>query len=262
MPFDPSKIQIRILAVTNGVTGGGKMLDVTDLWSACSISEDLDGVAARCTIELRVTENVRPKIPSMFPLGNGLVIVEAIIDSATIRMFLGIVFRRDGEDSGADATVEITAFDPLIYLQKSEDDFVAYRRTGGQIITALADKWRIIRGEILGPNIKLSRKVYRGKSLGQIILDCLAETRLLAPALSQEWWYARYENGITVRKCGSNAEAVIIEKAELVGVDRNIDDVVTQVKIYAQTDTDDPDELPAYAFPLLTIPSDVQASHP
>jgi len=73
-------------------------------------------------------------------------------------------------------SVDIEAYDQLIYLFKSEDD--RYYRSGQRAIDVLTDifrAWNIPIGKIEGPNVVLAKQVFRQMTVAEMINSILKQ---------------------------------------------------------------------------------------
>lgn len=131
---------------------------------------------------------------------------------------------------------QLTAYDPLIYLDKSQDDrYYAAGHTGKDIITDILHAWGLPIGQIDGPVKKLGVQAFRGQSLAQMIFSVFVRSRLLGDTD----YVLRYSGGkVNVFKVGQNKTIYELKEANSVqsaSDEWSIENLVTRVRITGST---------------------------
>lgn len=125
---------------------------------------------------------------------------------------------------------DVLAFDPMHYFAQSEDDrYYPEGKTGEAIIRDLCRSLAVPVGQITGPKTELSKKVWRGKLVGEMFERVFKETERKGGGK----WLAQADRGrISVIRRGINAP-FIFEGDFMSGlsVERSIEGLVTVVKI-------------------------------
>ncbi len=133
----------------------------------------------------------------------------------------------------------ITAYDPLIYLAKSDDDrFYKAGTTAKAIIQDIAKAWGIPLGKVEGPDTALAKQVFRGERLADMIHKALDQVRKRGGGK----WVAQSRQGkISVIRPGQNSPVyhfgadVNVEQIE---DQQDIESLVTRVKIIGAEDAE------------------------
>lgn len=211
------------------VTPKGDHLFFENLLESLTV-EELDGELAQrlsCSV---VNDRVAQKRMAQY-LANGSEIRYFAGHKRPLdEQFRGRIFR-NSSSWGLGPQHEITAYDPLFYLQQSQDDrYYSAGKTGEQIIRDIARAWGIPVKKLNGPNEKLSKKAFPGKSLAEMIGATLAETRKKGGGK----WIARMDGGKleTVRRA-SNKRPFVFRAEDMAELneDRSIENLVTVAKI-------------------------------
>lgn len=131
----------------------------------------------------------------------------------------------------------ITAYDPLIYLTKSNDDrFYGAGTTAKAIIQDIAGAWGIPLGTVEGPDTALAKQVFRGERLADMIYKVLDQARKRGGG---KWVVQSKDGKINVIKPGQNtpvyhfsAETNVSEIED----QQDIEQLVTRVKVIGAED--------------------------
>jgi hypothetical protein len=228
--IDITKVKYDLVAITPA----GAKIHLHEAQRGLSWEEQPGELAVRLQAELLNIKTDVGWLHELLALG-GLVVLNAEWGQGWKEVFRGSIF--DWQYSGAQRRIEIMAYDNLIYLNKSKDDrFYEAGTTAKTILMDVAASWSIPLGQIDGPDIVLSKQVFRNQSVGGIINDVLDKVRLKGNG----WWIVRSKVGKmdiiqagtnnTVYHFGSDSSVVdVLDHME-------INDLVTQVKIIGQED--------------------------
>lgn len=146
-------------------------------------------------------------------------------------------------DSGAQ-TVEITAYDDLIFLQKSEDDrFYRAGLRASDVLVDIVSDWGIVMNGAGNLTVEMPKLVFRGMKVSQMIQTVLDEVYWRHGGV----WLMRARQGIVeIVRPGTNRPVYVLgaKNAEEFSDEQDMHDLVTEVLIFgAQADTGD-DETP------------------
>ena len=97
-------------------------------------------------------------------------LVNLIIDGHN--MFHGFVFSKQRDKSGI---IKVTAYDQMRYL-KNKDTYVYKEKTAGEVITMIAEDFRLKTGVIEDTGYVIPRKIEDNQTLLDIILNALDDT--------------------------------------------------------------------------------------
>lgn len=219
-----SELEYRVAAINEN----GKRVYLEDLVDSLTWEEADGELAQRCTFSLPNIKLENGRVAKL--LGNGAVVkVWAGYDKPLNNVFTGKVFRNKSSYS-PNPRIEVTAYDELYYLMQSEDDrYYRAGKTGEAIIRDLCRAWGIPLGKVEGPSEKLSKKMFQGMLIGEMITKVLAETRKKGGG---RWIVQADEGKVNVIKRGKNTPFVF-EGEEIgdLGIERSIESLVTRVKI-------------------------------
>lgn len=218
-----SDLEYRVAAI-----GARGPIYLEDLVSSLTYEEYDGELAARCTFALPNIKLQEGRVAKF--LGNGAIVkVWGGYSRPLDNVFTGKVFaNRSSYDP--ESILDITAYDPLYYLMQSEDDrYYPAGKTGEAIIRDICRAWAIPLGKIEGPNEKLGKLVFRGKTLGEMIAKVLGQTRRRGGG---RWIIYADQGKIHVVRRGSNTPYVFEgDSIANLGISRSIENLVTRVKI-------------------------------
>ena len=219
------KYEVRI------IDPSGKQMDVTPFVSQLSFG-DADGeLAAHLSMTLTNQQVGGKWIHQLVALGTPIYLL-----ANGVEVFRGTVFdwMTSTDPLGS---VDIEAYDQLIYLFKSEDD--RYYRSGQRAIDVLTDifrAWNIPIGKIEGPNVVLAKQVFRQMTVAEMINSILKQGKDKGAGE----FIVRSEKGkVYIRKAMSNQDVYVFAYNENVQsvMDRwSINNLVTRVRIIGAED--------------------------
>ncbi len=154
------------------VTPQGSTQHLGDALRGLSWEEQPDELAVRLQAEIANRKLGSTWLHRLLPLG-GWVVLRADWGVGWHEVFSGVVFDW-GYSTDPPGRLSITAYDPLIYLTKSRDDRYYPSGTSARaILVDVARAWRIPLGTIEGPDVALSKQVFRAQRLGDIVASVL-----------------------------------------------------------------------------------------
>lgn len=152
----------------------------------CSVGKELhklDGLWTSITWSGATTEAPRTLEFTMHNTANGKTRIIKPANGALIRLkrtrdgaelFRGYLFKKSVNVDGA---ATYTAYDPLVYLAKSNTSATFKGKKASEIVSIMAKKFGIPVGTIADTKVKLEKMKFREKTPYQIITVALTETR-------------------------------------------------------------------------------------
>jgi hypothetical protein len=215
--------------------GGGDQWDVTQLVTSIGITESFSSPAVEVTLSLAVP-NIRSSVlasdaahgssafesfarrgpavnmNNLVKLGMGVRIFASRPDPAgkfiplqrlsggsyalAGEVFRGYIFTKSRSGSSSADTMEITAYDQMIYLAKNDYDTIFKNQTGTQIIRSLCGRAGL-RMAPVGPQFANTHaKISRMVSYGNNLYDCCYLAIQKTKALTGKYYRLRSEAGI------------------------------------------------------------------
>lgn len=216
------------------VTSAGKVIPVPDPRSL-SWGESDQELAMSVTVDADNLQVDGKYLHEYVALGSHLKIYSNW-GAGSQELFDGIAFV-NAPTTNAAPHVQITAYDPLFYLDKSQDDlYYAAGKTGGYIIRDILQKWNVPIGTIDGPNKPLGVQAFHGSTLASNI----------GTVLQQSVWHGddtyllRWASGkASCVKVGGNSPIYVLTDAQgIQEVDDqwSMENMVTRIKITGKTD--------------------------
>jgi hypothetical protein len=135
--------------------------------------------------------------------------------------------------------VDITAYDDLIYLAKSQSTYLFYEWTpANQIIQTILTDWQVPQGKIDQPVTPIQQTYFRAMPIAQIINQVLIWAFMRAPADQKEPWFLQMRDGaVSVITPGTNDVVYVLDSELNLASwqdDQSIEDLVTEVRIISQ----------------------------
>jgi hypothetical protein len=212
-------INYDITYVKNNITS-----HLNQLIESLTFEDSLDEAAYRATAQLKVT-------PDLSAINGQIVSVDGIPFNSSAGamdhlLSPGVIWGTNKSKNGQFIT--LTIYDRLIYLLKSDDEYLfASGLTASQRLKRIAADWGIPLGTIANTKTLLAKGVYRAKNLFAIIREDLQET----VAKGGEMYFPRMTpDGLNLIKIGSN-NVWRIEACTDLSEDTTLDGVITKVKI-------------------------------
>lgn len=143
-------------------------------------------------------------------------------------LFIGIIFAFDADEEG---NMSITAYDPNIYLVKSNDIRKFTNMKASDIVKKLAKDFGIPTGTITNTGYVIPRLIFRDKSLFDMILTALTLTR----KQTGKRFFIGNDNGkLTLKSPADSKNRFVLQAgSNLTGASysRSIEDTKTQIKV-------------------------------
>ncbi len=225
--LDAANVQYALLVTTPS----GERVFLTDFIRQASWEENDGELAAR--LEVQLHNQPLPQggyVHELTPLNAPLTLL-AHWGLGWKEVFTGRVMRWNYRNDGLGAST-LLAYDQLITLFKSEDDrFYPGGTTAKAVILDLAQDWGIPLGQVAGPNTPLSKQMFRGCTVAQMLHSVLTEAQDHG---SGRWFLRSTQGKLEVLPAGQN-QVIYHFGADNGGVsaeeDWNIEKLVTRVQV-------------------------------
>lgn len=154
------------------ITYAGKYY-LRELAEKIVLEESLDEVAMRGTISLAVT----PDLPAI-TVGQGMAVAGRPFGatSGQSNLFDGVIWEARSSLRKM-KHLDLTVYDRTIYLARSEDEYLFNEgMAASAIIKRIASDWKVPVGSIASTGIPLAKKVFRARTLYEMMFSALKET--------------------------------------------------------------------------------------
>lgn len=196
-----------------------------ELIESISLKDSLEQIAYEATIQLKVpTEGIQ-----IMP-GKPIRVSGVPYDGSNMVYLLhpGVVWDLSSNTKGS-KHITIVAYDPTIYLTKSEDEyFFKAGSTASQRLKKYATDWKIKLGNIPAIETKLSKATHRAQPIYNMITQDLQET---VKAGGEMYIPRMTPAGLELFKIGSNKTVWKLEAVEDVTQVRTLEGAITRVKV-------------------------------
>lgn len=193
-----------------------------------SLEDSLSDIAVRGTIQLVVADDTPFAAPGQ------MIRISGVPFGGSKMVFLlhpAVVWEVESETQEQKQQT-ITAYDPTIYLARSEDEYLLLAgQTASQRLRKYASDWNISLDTLTDTEVQLSKAVRRAQPIYNMILADLRET----VAKGGEMFFLRMTpGGLTLDRLGSNEKVWVLEIGQnLKRINRaqTLDSAITQVKV-------------------------------
>lgn len=226
-----TRYQLAALVEAGGRTG---WLHLMDAVRTLSWEEQVDEFAMRLTAVLSNQRLPTGWLHQSLALGGHLVL-RADWGTGWQEVFRGMI-RRWGYTPNQAGELSLTAYDPLYSLLHSKDDRYYPEGTSGRtVLMDLASAWDLPIGTVEGPDVNLSRTVFRGQRLSSIIFDVLEQARKRG---SGRLLMRSREGHLEIVRPGQNQPVYHLNADSLEHVDdhQDIETLVTRVRLLGAED--------------------------
>lgn len=231
--IDVSQIRYDLVAITPQ----GERLHLMEAVESLTWEEHSGELAQRLTVELTNQGVTQGTIHHLMPLA-GQVYVMADWGEGWQEVFRGVVTSRSYRTDPLGHLRRI-AHDPLWYLQRSEDDRYYPAGTSARtILQDIAREWNLPLGRVDGPDLALSKQVFRSQTVAEMIESVLDEARRRGGGR----YVLRYSRGqIEIVRRGSNSPVYHFgadDSVQSIQDEENIDNLVTRVRVIGSAEDD------------------------
>ncbi len=139
---------------------------------------------------------------------------------------------------GQQRQLSITAYDPMIRLQKSKDyKYYSKGMTTQAIIKKICDDWWVPLNYKWGQEITHEKKAFKNKTVSEMIKELLDEVH----QQKNKDYIALYRDGkLEINSYGTNEDVYVLEPSDSISISNklSLDSLVTRVKVLGKADTE------------------------
>lgn len=217
------------------VTGSGALYRMTDFQQSLSWEENQGELAARLQTTIRNQSYNGTYITSLASLGAKL-LVYADWGQGETEVFQGSIFTWDYKSAGK-KDLTLTAYDNLIYTQKSKDyRYYSAGTSSKTIILDIFQEWGVPVATYEGPDVPMAKKPFKGDTLASMVFEVLDDAKkkgagkyIVRGAGGKVKIVPRGSNSVVYHFAADNNTIVTNDKLD-------IEDLVTRVKIVGSED--------------------------
>ncbi len=215
--------------------------DVTPLVETISLRDSIDQIAYQASVRLVVRNN--SGLPALAP-GMEIRISGIPFGSKTLHPLLhpGVIWEIESANSGS-KRLNMTIYDRMIYLEKSEDEYLLPKdQTATQRLKTYAKDWNISLGAIPDTKTKLGKAVYRAQTIFSMMFADLKETAKSGGPMFHPRMTSR---GLELFELGSNSEVIELDRLIDLTQMRTLEGAITKVKVLAANEAVNGKEVPS-----------------
>jgi hypothetical protein len=153
-----------------------------------------------------------------------------------------VIWEVESSNSGT-KRLSLTVYDRMIYLEKSEDEFLLPKdQTATQRLKIYAKEWKIPYATLPETKTKLGKAVYRSQTIFSMMFADLKET---AKSGGDMYHPRMTPGGLQLFKVGSNAKVYELDRLIDLTQMRTLEGAVTKVKVMAASESGNGKEVPS-----------------
>ncbi|WJH30968.1 phage portal protein [Paenibacillus sp. CC-CFT742] len=215
--------------------------DLTKLVETITLKDSLDQIAYQASIRLAVSAS--SGLPAISP-GMAVRISGVPFGEKSMVHLLhpAVIWEVESSNSGT-KRLSLTVYDRMIYLEKSEDEFLLPKdQTATQRLKTYAKEWKIPYGTLPDTKTKLGKAVYRSQTIFSMMFADLKETA----KSGGDMYHPRMTSaGLQLFKVGSNAKVYELDRLIDLSQMRTLEGAVTKVKVMAASESSSGKEVPS-----------------
>lgn len=225
----------------------GSNTDITPMVESISMRDALDQIAYQASVRLAVsTAKTLPDFTPGTPIR-----VSGVPFGKEEQLFPllnpGVIWEAESTNSGT-KRISLTLYDRMIYLEKSEDEYLFPKdQTATQRLQKYAKDWGITLGNPADTKTKLAKAVYRSQTIFSMVFADLKETAKSGGAMYHPRMTSR---GLELFELGSNTRVHELDRLIDVAQMRTLEGAVTKVKVLAAAESSNGKEV---ASKILTV---------
>lgn len=215
--------------------------DITKLVETITLKDSLDQISYQANIRLAVSAS--SGLPSISP-GMAVRISGVPFGEKTMVHLLhpAVIWEVESSNSGT-KRLSLTVYDRMIYLEKSEDEFLLPKdQTATQRLKTYAKEWKIPYGTLPDTKTKLGKAVYRSQTIFSMMFADLKET---AKSGGDMYHPRMTPGGLQLFQVGSNAKVYELDRLIDLTQMRTLEGAVTKVKVMAASESPSGKEVPS-----------------
>ncbi|MFX3651123.1 MAG: phage portal protein [Paenibacillus sp.] len=215
--------------------------DITKLVETITLKDSLDQIAYQANIRLAVSAS--SGLPSISP-GMAIRISGVPFGEKSMVHLLhpAVIWEVESSNSGT-KRLSLTVYDRMIYLEKSEDEFLLPKdQTATQRLKTYAKEWKIPYATLPETKTKLGKAVYRSQTIFSMMFADLKET---AKSGGEMYHPRMTPGGLQLFQVGSNAKVYELDRLIDLTQMRTLEGAVTKVKVMAASESGNGKEVPS-----------------
>ncbi|WP_145320660.1 XkdQ/YqbQ family protein [Paenibacillus xylanexedens] len=215
--------------------------DITKLVETITLKDSLDQIAYQANIRLAVSAS--SGLPSISP-GMAVRISGVPFGEKSMVHLLhpAVIWEVESSNSGT-KRLSLTVYDRMIYLEKSEDEFLLPKdQTATQRLKTYAKEWKIPYATLPDTKTKLGKAVYRSQTIFSMMFADLKET---AKSGGDMYHPRMTPGGLQLFQVGSNAKVYELDRLIDLTQMRTLEGAVTKVKVMAASESTSGKEVPS-----------------
>lgn len=215
--------------------------DITKLVETIRLKDSLDQIAYQANIRLAVSAS--SGLPSISP-GMAVRISGVPFGEKSMVHLLhpAVIWEVESSNSGT-KRLSLTVYDRMIYLEKSEDEFLLPKdQTATQRLKTYAKEWKIPYATLPETKTKLGKAVYRSQTIFSMMFADLKET---AKSGGEMYHPRMTPGGLQLFQVGSNAKVYELDRLIDLTQMRTLEGAVTKVKVMAASESPSGKEVPS-----------------
>ncbi|MDQ0658136.1 phage portal protein [Paenibacillus sp. W2I17] len=215
--------------------------DITKLVETITLKDSLDQIAYQANIRLAVSAS--SGLPSISP-GMAVRISGVPFGEKSMVHLLhpAVIWEVESSNSGT-KRLSLTVYDRMIYLEKSEDEFLLPKdQTATQRLKTYAKEWKIPYATLPETKTKLGKAVYRSQTIFSMMFADLKET---AKSGGEMYHPRMTPGGLQLFQVGSNAKVYELDRLIDLTQMRTLEGAVTKVKVMAASESPSGKEVPS-----------------
>lgn len=215
--------------------------DITKLVETITLKDSLDQIAYQANIRLAVSAS--SGLPSISP-GMAVRISGVPFGEKSMVHLLhpAVIWEVESSNSGT-KRLSLTVYDRMIYLEKSEDEFLLPKdQTATQRLKTYAKEWKIPYATLPETKTKLGKAVYRSQTIFSMMFADLKET---AKSGGDMYHPRMTPGGLQLFQVGSNAKVYELDRLIDLTQMRTLEGAVTKVKVMAASESPSGKEVPS-----------------
>ncbi|WP_405171868.1 phage portal protein [Paenibacillus sp. FSL H8-0280] len=215
--------------------------DITKLVETITLKDSLDQIAYQANIRLAVSAS--SSLPAISP-GMAVRISGVPFGEKSMVHLLhpAVIWEVESSNSGT-KRLSLTVYDRMIYLEKSEDEFLLPKdQTATQRLKTYAKEWKIPYATLPETKTKLGKAVYRSQTIFSMMFADLKET---AKSGGEMYHPRMTPGGLQLFQVGSNAKVYELDRLIDLTQMRTLEGAVTKVKVMAASESPSGKEVPS-----------------
>ncbi len=222
----------------NVYTETGLSIDITNAVSELGWEENKDELSTRISFQMHNASYNGKKLSTLIKI-NQLVCIKAAFDGSTKTIVWGSIKEAELITSMAEDTYDITAYDCLYSMSKSQDSvYFTHGQKTKTLLKTIFSSWEIGIDQYSGANIRHSKICYKNKSLSDIVIGILNEAHAQGDCKSVI--RASGYDKVSILHEGSNSTVYTLTSKNCVESKYKISitDMVTRIKIMSSGSDD------------------------